>query len=526
MPEKDDEKPDRWLTAVNIPALANAVPQVSALEKLMAGLPSRSKLDALAGAMQHLSASEKLTPSLPSRTQLTAFTGTMPRLSALEKLTAGLPSQSQLAAFAATMPRLSALEKLTAGLPSQSQLAALAATMPRLSALEKLTAGLPSQSQLAALAATMPRLTAFEKLTTDLSCQSRLAALAATMPRLSALEKLTVGLPSQSQLAAFASLGTFGEIQHALRQYNERFYLPATSAITSLSNQFFSSEISASWRKHIGAPDALQNVLRSMTRPWADAQDSIRSVSSLAELGTLHGALSTRDPFGERISHTWRNLLGDWRDPIAPTPETIDNILSRSKFYADLGLDEKLTDFPAPAFAEAIELTSIRSKPAILLAIYGPPIADSNNEDQESAFARTNMAHDWLQRFETQLRRFIDEAMSTEFGDDWPKRHLPSNIYENWQDKKLRAEKEGAAARPLIAYADFTDYEMIICRRQNWRVFANIFHRQESIRESLQRLYLPRISTMHARLLSPEDELLLYAEIKRLARALERKDGA
>ncbi|MEX0805198.1 MAG: hypothetical protein WD688_18030 [Candidatus Binatia bacterium] len=69
----------------------------------------------------------------------------------------------------------------------------------------------------------------------------------------------------------------------------------------------------------------------------------------------------------------------------------------------------------------------------------------------------------------------------------------------------------------MIAYADFTDYERVICRGDNWRdVFAPFFRRPESLRESLQRLYPIRLDTMHARFITQDDELLLYVETRRL----------
>lgn len=69
----------------------------------------------------------------------------------------------------------------------------------------------------------------------------------------------------------------------------------------------------------------------------------------------------------------------------------------------------------------------------------------------------------------------------------------------------------------LIAYADFSDYVPIVTRRDNWNdVFAPIFGRKESFQESFQRLYLIRICTMHARMISQDDELYLYVETKRI----------
>jgi hypothetical protein len=57
----------------------------------------------------------------------------------------------------------------------------------------------------------------------------------------------------------------------------------------------------------------------------------------------------------------------------------------------------------------------------------------------------------------------------------------------------------------------------------NWReVFSALFGRQEDVRESLQRLYPIRLSTMHARLITQDDVLLLLVESRRLLKVIRR----
>ncbi|SRR5260370_41844575 len=113
--------------------------------------------------------------------------------------------------------------------------------------------------------------------------------------------------------------------------------------------------------------------------------------------------------------------------------------------------------------------------------------------------------------------------MTRAFGPDWPKHRLPNGVHEKWAEKKKRAVQAGGKEMPLIAYADFTDYERVICKGDNWRVvFTGFFGRMESVRESLQRLYPIRICTMHARPITKDDELLLYVEAKRLRKAFKR----
>ena len=113
--------------------------------------------------------------------------------------------------------------------------------------------------------------------------------------------------------------------------------------------------------------------------------------------------------------------------------------------------------------------------------------------------------------------------MTQAFGADWPKHRLPNGLYERWRDKKDKAEQAGGEVWPVIAYADFTDYELVICRSDNWRdIFKSFFQRPENVRETFQRLYPIRLSTMHARYITQDDQLLLLVETKRLGKIIRR----
>ena len=73
----------------------------------------------------------------------------------------------------------------------------------------------------------------------------------------------------------------------------------------------------------------------------------------------------------------------------------------------------------------------------------------------------------------------------------------------------------------MLAYADFTDYVPIIIRKDNWSsIFREVFQRQELVAKSFQRLYPIRICTMHARIITADDELYLYIETKRILKAI------
>jgi hypothetical protein len=90
--------------------------------------------------------------------------------------------------------------------------------------------------------------------------------------------------------------------------------------------------------------------------------------------------------------------------------------------------------------------------------------------------------------------------MQASYGEHWMKHQLPSGMMDAWRAKRDKAVKAGEVERPLIDYADFTDYRQIIERGDNWKTaFKPIFGRPEDVRESFQRLFPVRIATMHIR---------------------------
>jgi len=225
--------------------------------------------------------------------------------------------------------------------------------------------------------------------------------------------------------------------------------------------------------------------------------------------------------FDDAVSEALRIDLGDWRDKISWPEPVLTDIGVREAFYANLGFDASLTEFPAPAFRESTEIAGLRREPPPLVDAYGEPVPHAESDSDEKALLLTNVAHDWLQRLESHLRKFIDARMTEVFGPDWPKHRLPNGMYEQWMEKREVAVKGGRAPKPLIAFADFTDYERVICKKDNWRqVFSSYFRRPESVRESFQRMHPIRLDTMHARPIAQDDELLLYVEVRRLIRVI------
>jgi hypothetical protein len=277
------------------------------------------------------------------------------------------------------------------------------------------------------------------------------------------------------------------------------------------------------WAAQIGYTDrfsSIQRAMASMKSPWLDTLHASRSIRGFAELQAIGYALNSAPSFGIQFTDSLRLDLGDWRDQITWPEQIFTDPVARTEFYVERGLNTELTDFPETAFYESLSIAGVTREPPALVARYGPPVILMSSSEDEKAFGRTNAAHDWLQRLETQLRRFIEEVMTKAFGTNWAKARLPNGMYEKWMGKKEGAEKDGGKQWPLIAYADFTEYPLVICRSDNWKeVFAPFFLRQESVKESFQRLHPLRIGTMHARPITQDDEILLYVEVQRLAKA-------
>lgn len=271
----------------------------------------------------------------------------------------------------------------------------------------------------------------------------------------------------------------------------------------------------------------LQESIRNMTTPWLDVRDEVRGVAGFTELQGIGHALETESVFSSDFSAALRSDFGDWRDSISWPQEIFTDLVVRSDFYLGLGFNPALADFPAPAFEQGLQMAGLVTERPRLVARYGSPVMESDDKTEEEALGRTNRAHDWIIRLEQQLRRFIDEKMTQLRGPNWFKHRLPTGLYDEWREKEKKAGEQNGEPLRLIAYADFTDYERLICRDDNWKeVFSNVFERKESVRESFQRLYPIRIATMHARLISQDDELFLFVEIKRLMRIINEFYGA
>jgi hypothetical protein len=317
----------------------------------------------------------------------------------------------------------------------------------------------------------------------------------------------------------------FQRLSEVLTETQVRFRLPEIAEATKLFRDWQSSKADASAIAcYQEQASEFLRAIQAMRAPWLDMDDQLRSIGGFVELQSIGHALRTMPAFDARLADAIRTDLGDWRDKLLWPPEIFTDSVARTSFYAAQGLEPALTSFPAQAFEQSISIAGLNGAPPSLIRGYYVEPEVEPDDALEAGFERTNAAHDRLQRFESQLRKFIDEKMKAVFGDSWTKHRVPGDIRKAWLEKQKKARDSGEPELPLIAYADFADYVPIITRKDNWEsVFARIFGRTAFVQESFQRLYPIRICTMHARFITHDDELYLHVETKRLLAAIGLK---
>lgn len=365
----------------------------------------------------------------------------------------------------------------------------------------------------------------FADLERALGGNNALARIAADMERHTKVLSAAYGpmeeLRRSGALAAFAEKsGAIAELQKQLALATERFKLPEFKVATELMEAYRADHASELVKHFKDNQDYLRRATEAIRSPWLDVQAQMRSVGAFADIQSIGFALQNIPAFDDRLTELLRIDLGDWQDRINFPKEIFDNPLARSAFYQQRGFDPALTAFPTDAFVQSLDIAGLRGAPPPIIDVYDYEEVTEDDE-QEAAFARTNAAHDRLQRFETRLRQFIDQQMTKACGDQWIKHRVPGSIRQSWIEKREKARAKGEADHPLIAYADFSDYVPIITQKTNWNeVFEPVFRRPTFVQESFQRLYPIRICTMHARMITQDDEIYLYVEIKRVLSAI------
>jgi hypothetical protein len=328
-------------------------------------------------------------------------------------------------------------------------------------------------------------------------------------PMISELASL-VKTPGEDILRSFTSISskTFA-LEYFGREHE--FLRTTRELVASLRPSI--SEFARNNSHIVGGWGEIESTMLRMTTPWIDSEHINRSATSFAALQSIGRVISGFQLYDKNNTLFLRQELGDFRDRITFTSEIYESPDARRDFYLERGLDISLTDFPEDAFTECLDLVEInRAVPSFLSEFSLPGSVIEGSKLQCEAFK-------WLTHFETHIRKFIDENFVKVVGEGWEKKRLPGDMYKKWIEKQEKA-KLLPNFYPLIAFADFTEYEQIIIMKDNWRdVFQPFFQRKESVIESFQRLYPIRLCIAHARSITQVDLLYLYAEVNRLLSA-------
>jgi hypothetical protein len=306
---------------------------------------------------------------------------------------------------------------------------------------------------------------------------------------------------------------SFGSALAAYEQYEKQFRLPELIEASRLASDALAGMTATAKLCGLNYPaSALETAMQSMHAPWLSRDHVLGSAQAFAAIQAIGHAVNVRQPYEEGLSAALRLDLGDWRAVTVFPSNIFEKPVMRSDFYVGLGFNPSLTDFTALAFDETTALAGLGL----------PPREREENDEEEAGLVRTNAAHDQLQRFERDLRIFIDKLMMQAFGASWVKNRTPEGMFDEWTRKRTAAIEKGEAEQALIFYADFSDYTKIIERKDNWaEVFEALFHRKQDVQESFVRLFPIRICTMHARIITLDDELLLRVETRRILRVIE-----
>ena len=248
--------------------------------------------------------------------------------------------------------------------------------------------------------------------------------------------------------------------------------------------------------------------------------NSRNRLAGLVKLQAIGDLIRHPDSYSQSMVIAMRDELGDWRDPI--TFRDDPSVYARKDRYRDHGFDADLVDVPDENFGEVVDTTGIRQPAVMLEEVFGAfaprPLISGLPEGELS-----RQAYKWLFLLEAGIRRLIAHLMEEAFGPKWPRHRLPNGMHEAWMEKQQRSVQAGRPQCPIIEYADFTDYQKIIERRDNWdQVFSSLWYRKEDVRESLQRIHWVRIETMHARPLLKQDILTVYIEGQRLLQSARK----
>jgi len=156
--------------------------------------------------------------------------------------------------------------------------------------------------------------------------------------------------------------------------FAKRFTLPDMPDIARLLEPCRLDPLKDLMARYTQTKSSLRLSMEKMRTPWLDIHESMRSVVGFAEMQGIGAAIKSMASFDENLASALRTGFGDWREPIAWPSEIFSDLQARSNLYVDLGFNSALTNFPAPAFEESLNLAGLRRKKPALVLQYGTPV--------------------------------------------------------------------------------------------------------------------------------------------------------
>ncbi|MGJ7553352.1 Swt1 family HEPN domain-containing protein [Variovorax sp. RB3P1] len=234
---------------------------------------------------------------------------------------------------------------------------------------------------------------------------------------------------------------------------------------------------------------------------------------ALSKFKDLSSVLHAGNVYGESISKTLRENLGDWRgDVVVP--------IYAQTLYETQGFNKGLTDLSPTVFYEVVAEAGLAPSD---VELFGPVVNDVSDEDlaQEERNAR---CYSRIFRLENRIRAFFEEAMRMRYGDSWFKQ-LPGDVKTSLKELQIRKAEAGVHLS-LMQCTDFSHYLQILNNGNLWKeVFQPLFNatRKADVIESFNRLKPVRDTAMHSNWVSQEDWLMLYVETERLLKIMRLK---
>jgi hypothetical protein len=241
----------------------------------------------------------------------------------------------------------------------------------------------------------------------------------------------------------------------------------------------------------------------------------------MSALASIEQIFDTRSTLQQEA---YQSLFGEWRS----RPDLPENFWKetrvRKRMYREAEVDPGLiVATPGEALEIMIEsgLTAGVRSDADATAVVN--IGHMSMIVRSSSTSRD--AFGTLERFEKELRAYIQRKLEAQFGADWFKIRA-SNLVGKAKDIRRAAMQRGEQLRPLIEFVDLGDLSQIVKSAKNWEeIFGDTFINLSEFDHDMQKLIAIRRPTMHMRPIDAVQLVEMFCVMRRLLQKMG-DDGA